>query len=261
LPTTSISDDEKALTTVFVTYHVLLKLGFTQERIIQSLTATSSGLEEALEWVRLTVNKLIVVVAQFERRRMYKSRRLCPTGWYGHTEILLMTELSLCEADAPLVDSMPELEEAKADVEPSKPKPVDQDSPRGPLFQSLDASDSEPEDELNLNKENEKWASLMMQLDNLRITSGKKSKKGKSNGVVLETPELRRLKDKLATVEKEYMFSRKDAGKSSPGRADLRHSSKIPSSEKRCPGSGRSIAGQSGRFRRGGGSRILACPR
>lgn len=45
---------------------------------------------------------------------------------------------------------------------------------------------------------------------------GKKGKKGKGNQVVIETPEIRRLKDKISRVEKEYMFTRKDASTSFP---------------------------------------------
>lgn len=57
----------------------------------------------------------------------------------------------------------------------------------------------------------------MLELDNLRISAreggGKsKIKKGKANGVVLETPEMRKIKDKIGKVEKEYRFSRKKAG-------------------------------------------------
>lgn len=44
-------DEEKALTRAFVTYHVLAKLGFTDERIVECLKITDGGWEEALEWV------------------------------------------------------------------------------------------------------------------------------------------------------------------------------------------------------------------
>ena len=91
----------------------------------------------------------------------------------------------------------------------------------GPMFQALADSDgdSSDSDHLNLNKHNETWVSLMIQMDELRITTGKK-KKGKPS-VVLETPEIRRLKDKISAVEKEYMFSRKGAGWLQYGRADV----------------------------------------
>ena len=55
----------------------------------------------------------------------------------------------------------------------------------------------------------------MLELDNLRIAAGaakSKGKKAKSSGVVLETPQMRRVREKINKVEKEYMFSRKDAG-------------------------------------------------
>lgn len=83
------------------------------------------------------------------------------------------------------------------------------------LFQSQDTSDTESdsgtEDEYHIN---EQWAKLQLELDTLRMASGegKKGKKGKGNQVILETPEIRRLKDKIGKVEKEYMFTRKNAG-------------------------------------------------
>jgi len=84
------------------------------------------------------------------------------------------------------------------------------------LFQSLgdDSSESGDDGDPRLSKENEKWAQLMLELDTMRAAASgaKKGKKGKSNGVVLETPEMRRLKERIAKVEKEYMFSRKEAG-------------------------------------------------
>lgn len=56
----------------------------------------------------------------------------------------------------------------------------------------------------------------MLSLDNLRIAAGAGTKgkgKKKGTGVVLETPEMRDLMSKMKVVEKEYMFSRKDAGR------------------------------------------------
>lgn len=87
------------------------------------------------------------------------------------------------------------------------------------LFQSQGGSESDPdsdsEAELDINKENQDWAQLMLELDSLRIATGTgkaKGKKGKANAVVMETPEMVKLKNKIAKVEKQYMFSRKDAG-------------------------------------------------
>jgi ATP-dependent RNA helicase DHX29 len=50
----------------------------------------------------------------------------------------------------------------------------------------------------------------------LKVAAGtvKGKKKGKANQVVMETPEMVKIKAKIAKVEKEYMFSRKDAGES-----------------------------------------------
>ena len=127
------------------------------------------------------------------------------------------------EPDAPLLDGL------EPEITPS-PKllatnPVEDFSDRSvtietSIFQSLESlpsdsdSDSEPEPDLNVN---DTWANLMLELDTLRIKAGgrggkARGKKGKGYGIVLETPEMRRLKDKICKVEREYLFSRKDAG-------------------------------------------------
>lgn len=99
------------------------------------------------------------------------------------------------------------------------------------LFQALSASgstssESESDDEVDLGSEktNRQWADLMLQLDGLRIAGGAVAKgkgKKKGSGVVMETPEMRKVMDMMKKVEKEYLFSRKDAGASdvysSPG--------------------------------------------
>jgi ATP-dependent RNA helicase DHX29 len=66
-----------------------------------------------------------------------------------------------------------------------------------------------------MQKANTEWAKLALELDALKTAAGgtkAKGKKGKGNGVVLETPEMRKLKEKMGVLEKDYMFSRKDAG-------------------------------------------------
>jgi ATP-dependent RNA helicase DHX29 len=66
-----------------------------------------------------------------------------------------------------------------------------------------------------MDKANQTWANLMLELDTLRSgPDNKKGKKKKGPAVVLETPEIRRIKNDLTKVEKEYMFSRKEAGRS-----------------------------------------------
>jgi len=86
-----------------------------------------------------------------------------------------------------------------------------------PLFRDNGSADSgsDSEDvEPNMDKANQTWAELMLKLDTLRSgPEGKKGKKKKGPAVVLETPEMRRIKNEMAKVEKEYMFSRKEAGK------------------------------------------------
>ena len=90
---------------------------------------------------------------------------------------------------------------------------------RSPLFRETlsddSGSESDPENELNMDKANQTWAKLMLELDTLRSgPDNKKGKKKKGPAVVLETPEIRRIKSDMAKVEKEYMFSRKEAGMS-----------------------------------------------
>lgn len=120
---------------------------------------------------------------------------------------------------APTAHDPPALKE-----EPSKQYPEKADSipeshiPAGPLFQSHDAASetSESEDEMNLGKTNNDWAALMLQLDDLRIAAGgakAKGRKMKGPAVVLETPQMRELQGRISKLEKEYMFSKKDAGK------------------------------------------------
>lgn len=129
------------------------------------------------------------------------------------------------EMDAPLQDSATiEPDDVIAETPARPPKSTDeakinpssQQATLLALRSQADVSDSESEDEISLNKDNENWASLMLQLDNLRIAAGqtKKARKGKTNGIILETPEMRALQEKVKKVEKEYMFSRKDAGSS-----------------------------------------------
>ena len=121
--------------------------------------------------------------------------------------------------EAPLVEVVPEPLPAAAATAPTEGEKQQSTSGQNTsLFQAqdeTDSSDSEAESsQINLNSSNEGWAALMLQLDNLKIAAGqqgKKGKKGKPTGVILETPEMRRLKEKIAKTEKDYMFSRKDA--------------------------------------------------
>ena len=157
---------------------------------------------------------------------MLESRSVREEARYVTPPSLLTTDVLLSEPDEPLLELAPgpDLETAPP---PAKPEPVtvsiSEDTDNKPtathsfLFASLEESDSADSDsdiDHSASKQNELWASLMLQLDNLRIDAGgqKKGKKGKSSGVILETTEMRNLKDRITKVEKEYMFSRKDAG-------------------------------------------------
>ena len=126
--------------------------------------------------------------------------------------------------DEPLLDTfLPDLPPEPSSAVPTETSPLSRRSNKPSsaptsLFQSTDAetpNESESEDEPDLNRINESWADLMLQLDNLRIAGGsKKGKKGKPSGVIMETSEMRRLKDQISKAEKEYMFSRKEGGES-----------------------------------------------
>lgn len=148
----------------------------------------------------------------------------------GLTMISTFLEPSIAEHQESLVPAIePDIEPVAKPAESSKPIQAVQQATdtsteacattHKSLFQSQNASDtesdSEAEDEYHIN---EQWAKLQLELDTLRMASGesKKGKKGKGNQVVIETPEIRRLKDKINRVEKEYMFTRKDASTSVP---------------------------------------------
>jgi hypothetical protein len=102
------------------------------------------------------------------------------------------------------------------------PEPSTDQTPlpeRSPLFRETLSDDSGSEsdsgEELNMDKANQTWAKLMLELNMLRSgPDNKKGKKKKGPAVVLETPEIRRIKSDMAKAEKEYMFSRKEAGMS-----------------------------------------------
>ena len=124
------------------------------------------------------------------------------------------------ESDAPLGESVP-VEEPPIDDFPIPnnlaPTPALPSFQATSLFQPLDDSNSDSDVDPDINRDNESWARLTFELENLRIAVGAsqgrgKGKKIKSNGVVLESVDMRRLKDKIAKVEKEYLFNRKDAG-------------------------------------------------
>ncbi|WVQ80786.1 hypothetical protein IAT38_002891 [Cryptococcus sp. DSM 104549] len=208
--TSSPSETEKGYLRFFVAYHVLQALGFRQERIEQCMLEglkEGGGWEEALEWMW-----------------MHLSEEEClQQGEYAKRE-----EPSIIEPQESLMDL-----EVPAEPEPApEPAPVpakdtsSSSTPAAPtsLFQSQNASDSDSDSsdsdsDAGAYQANEAWAKLMLELDNLRIAAGagagggggKKGKKGKGTGVVLETPAMRRLKEKIGKVEKEYLFARKDA--------------------------------------------------
>lgn len=88
------------------------------------------------------------------------------------------------------------------------------------MFQSIEDGTSESEESsdsdesLDLSRVNEDWAKLKVELESLKALSGASKGKGKKNkGVApLETPDMHRVRAKMLKLEKDYMFSRKDAG-------------------------------------------------
>jgi hypothetical protein len=153
-------------------------------------------------------------VASFDRGRVSRKRGLCDSYRYVYFPYSPLTSEPDWACDAPL-------QPPRAPTPPPQDTPVVEDRPvsssRGPLFRDTLAeesdSGSDSDDEPDMDKANQSWAKLMLQLDTLR--SGSETKKGgkkKGNNVVLETPEMRSIKTAMAKVEKEYMFSRKEAG-------------------------------------------------
>jgi ATP-dependent RNA helicase DHX29 len=143
----------------------------------------------------------------------------------------------------------PSKQEAEVEV------PIPPTTAKEPLFRNGDAdsSDTDSDEEPNLNKANETWANLRLGLEKLRSGPEGEKKKGKKRTVVLETPEMRRLGDQMAKLEKDYLFSRKDAGMY-PFRstaADKRRSVQVAAGSKssRDPGSSPEgcLAGQGSR--------------
>ncbi|ORY32822.1 P-loop containing nucleoside triphosphate hydrolase protein [Naematelia encephala] len=199
-------DSDRILLRMFVAYHVLSQLGFTDERIVRCLEhglGDGQGWEEGLEWMWLHLSE----------------DECLRQGEFARKE-----EPTLPAPDDPLIEPILETTEIPKDnPNATTPAPASSAStvPSSPtqvsLFQSAE-SDSEGSDsdtDPDLNKANESWAQLMLELDSLKIAvgggPGKKGKKGKVSGVVLETPEIRRVKEKMSKVEKEYLFNRKDA--------------------------------------------------
>nr|XP_019011047.1 DEAH box polypeptide 36 [Kwoniella pini CBS 10737]OCF49828.1 DEAH box polypeptide 36 [Kwoniella pini CBS 10737] len=199
------NDTEKSLLRFYITYHVLKKLGFRDERIEQCLIeglGETDTWEEAMEWMwtHLTEDECL------QRGEYAKQEE--PSLMQSDEPLL---ELPLEEAPPVIVD---EMTEPSAEMIPSHG--TTSSSEATSLFQSHEAdSSSESSDDGNFNpgEINERWANLSLELDNLKSAPGgpkAKGKKGKS-AVIIETPEIRTLKDKIVKVEKEYLFSRKDA--------------------------------------------------
>ena len=147
-------------------------------------------------------------------RAILLRQQVSPRLW-----LLLMAETDWA-CDPPLLPpSLPPPPPKPAAV---APEPSTEQTPlpeRSPLFREAlsddSGSESDSDEELNMDKANQTWAKLMLELDTLRSgPENKKGKKKKGPAVVLETPEIRRIKSDMAKVEKEYMFSRKEAGRS-----------------------------------------------
>jgi hypothetical protein len=83
------------------------------------------------------------------------------------------------------------------------------------LLEIMDACDSDSDlSDADLDRINTTWANYMFELDSLRRTAEHakpRARKGKA-AVIIETPAMRALQAKAVKAEKDYMFSRKDAG-------------------------------------------------
>ncbi|RXK37048.1 hypothetical protein M231_05636 [Tremella mesenterica] len=204
-------ESERILLRLFTTYRTLSALGFSDARIGQYLLEGMSegeGWEEALQWMWLHLSE----------------EECLSLGEYSkHIESSVDNDQSPLLPDELPGDSVPsanptDLQGAVTQTTMEN-KTLTQGTPVEPvsLFQSQGSvapSDSESDGEPNMNLENETWARLMLELDTLRLGAGDgkmKGKKGKGAGVVLETPEMRRIKEKVGKAEREYMFNRKQA--------------------------------------------------
>ncbi|KAL7421927.1 hypothetical protein Q5752_003699 [Cryptotrichosporon argae] len=200
------ADADKALLRYYVAQGVLLHLRFGAERVSECLASLGNGdaWEEALEWMWLHCSE----------------DECLQRGEYARKE-----EPTLPDPDPPLIAAAPPEPELKAApaAAPVSTAPAEP-AVSASLFQSLDgtpdsdASSDEDDGDPDPNRVNEQWAALMLELDGKRTAAGavagakgKGGKKKGGGGVVLETPEMVKLKAKMGKLEKEYMFSRKEA--------------------------------------------------
>ncbi|ODN94181.1 DEAH box polypeptide 36 [Cryptococcus wingfieldii CBS 7118] len=198
-PAANAPETEKGLLRFFIAYHVLQRLGFRTARIEQCFLQglkEGEGWEEALEWLWLhcTEDECLQKgeFAKQEERPLEEPE-----------EALLPALESVIEEK--VIQDAPPLQTASVVTGPDP-------STTTSLFQAADSESDSGSDLDDVNSVNEQWARLQLSLDTLRGPgSGKKGKKGKGSGVVLDTPEIRGLKEKIAAAEKEYMFSRKHA--------------------------------------------------
>ncbi|KAK4689978.1 ATP-dependent RNA helicase DHX29, partial [Tremellales sp. Uapishka_1] len=241
----TVVDEDRSLLRLYVAYHVLQKLGFSLARVEQCLLqglGNGQGWEEGLEWVS-AVQQIIGKVSKLNNPRCGFTLQRTSVWHKGSLpEQRVGGDTALSVIDVSQEPVLPEVEELQlGDLALDSPATIDptiddeptttisasdtapvvgiadmQNATATSLFQPLEisASDSDSDAEPNLNRLNESWASKMLELDTMRHAGSAakiKGKKGKSNGVVLETPEMRKLKDSMLKIEKEYLFSRKDA--------------------------------------------------
>ncbi|WWD17179.1 hypothetical protein CI109_101617 [Kwoniella shandongensis] len=206
----SPSENEKTLLRLFIAFHVLRKLGFSAERVEQCMLEglkEGDGWEEALEWMWNNLSE-----DECLQRGEYAKR--------DEPSLVAEPQEVLIDVPAPEEPEESTTSTKQPILPPATDPSITSSTAPGSLFQSLDSaapSDSDSDEDFDTNKINETWAKLSLELDSLRLAAGGgavgkgKGKKGKGNGVILETPEMRSLKDRIGKVEKEYLFSRKDA--------------------------------------------------
>ncbi|CAK9781148.1 P-loop containing nucleoside triphosphate hydrolase protein [Cutaneotrichosporon oleaginosum] len=205
-PSANTSDGDKILLRTYVASEVLSWMGFSERRIEECILrglGDGQGWAEAEEWMWL---------------------HLSDDECHGVGEFT-KAEACISIGDDPLIDVTQDKLSLSSNTTSSNDPPVPTvrveptslPAEPGSLFQSLEdsglESSSESEDELNMNKTNETWAQLMLELEAHKAAAGPGKARGKKskNLVVMETPETVKIKNKINRLEKEYMFSKKDA--------------------------------------------------
>ncbi|WVN88411.1 uncharacterized protein L203_103620 [Cryptococcus depauperatus CBS 7841] len=202
-PSLSAAETEKGLLRFFITYQVLQRLGFGNERIHQCILEgikEGGGWEEAIEWMWLHVSE-----DECLQQGEFTKKEECEVS-ESQPETLVPAPV---ECVPPPTDTNVEKQSSSNVLTNPAQIPVAPSTMFHSLSQSDSDTDSNDDDGSNIHQQ---WAKFQLELDNIRLATGggKKGKKSKSIPV-LETPEVRSLKEKIGKIEKEYIFNRKAA--------------------------------------------------